>query len=264
MFAVGPISQVAVTDKQVDLSWVKASGGTGPYHYALYRSTTTGFTPGPGNLVKDNIADPATGPVTYSDTGLTPGTKYFYVVEAVDEGNGNATVDSTQLTIVTGPQSLDVNQFEMKPLVGTLTQAYNTNTIQGVIDSTQTGKLYAGQAVKQVAASTDEPGVNGMPSFVACDANSDECAGFLVRNMKDPFFVAGSVVEIARDGDVMRLFATADGDPGAQVQLDLNTVGGVKQVVGSSGACIVGHSLDPLTQGFLCRVVLTVPSFLRA
>jgi fibronectin type 3 domain-containing protein len=47
--------------------------------YNLYASTTSGFTPGPSNLIASNL----TG-LSYSNTGLLPSTTYYYAVEAVD------------------------------------------------------------------------------------------------------------------------------------------------------------------------------------
>lgn len=47
--------------------------------YNVFRSKTSGFTPSSSN----QIASGVTG-TSYSDTGLTPATTYYYVVEAVD------------------------------------------------------------------------------------------------------------------------------------------------------------------------------------
>src|ERR1700704_58931 len=55
-------------DKQVALSWTAAVGATG---YYAKRSTTAG---GPYTQL------PATAATNFTDTGLTNGTKYFYVV----------------------------------------------------------------------------------------------------------------------------------------------------------------------------------------
>ena len=67
------------------LSWAAATPTcAGPITYNVYRSTTPGFTPGPGN----RIANGVTGTI-YNDIGaLTNGTTYYYVVRAVDVSNG--------------------------------------------------------------------------------------------------------------------------------------------------------------------------------
>jgi len=52
--------------------------------YSVYRSVSSGFTPGPSNLI---VAD-LTG-TTYSDSdALVDGTTYYYVVRAKDLSNG--------------------------------------------------------------------------------------------------------------------------------------------------------------------------------
>ena len=67
------------------LSWAAASPlCDGPVTYNVYRSTSPGFTPGPGN----RIAQGVTG-TSYSDQGqVVEDTTYYYVVRAVDASNG--------------------------------------------------------------------------------------------------------------------------------------------------------------------------------
>jgi hypothetical protein len=72
----------------LDLSWGAAArqcGGAGSVTYAVYRSTASGFTPGPGNRIAVGLAD-----TSYSDSGgLVYATTYYYVVRATDTGNGS-------------------------------------------------------------------------------------------------------------------------------------------------------------------------------
>ncbi|MFL6263299.1 MAG: hypothetical protein ACJ76Y_26690 [Thermoanaerobaculia bacterium] len=68
------------------LSWAAATPAcAGPVTYNVYRSTTSGFTPGPGNRLASGI----TG-TSYGDTSgtLANGTSFYYVVRAVDVSNG--------------------------------------------------------------------------------------------------------------------------------------------------------------------------------
>jgi hypothetical protein len=68
------------------LSWAAAMPAcAGPVTYNVYRSTTSGFTPAPGNLLAGGV----TG-TSYSDTSgsLVSGTTFYYVVRAVDSSNG--------------------------------------------------------------------------------------------------------------------------------------------------------------------------------
>lgn len=97
----GAVSQVSVSQSgavssAVLLSGV-ATGGTGPYTYQWYMSTTSGFTPGGGNLV----AGATTAGANQSFTGLSPSTNYFFKVVATDTGNSNATIISSQLSVNT-------------------------------------------------------------------------------------------------------------------------------------------------------------------
>jgi fibronectin type 3 domain-containing protein len=67
----------SAADTKVTLSWTASSGATS---YNVYRGTTAGgesTTPVASNL---------TAGTTYTDTGLTDGTAYYYVVKAVNQG----------------------------------------------------------------------------------------------------------------------------------------------------------------------------------
>jgi len=76
----------AVSSSGIGLSW---SGVSAPANcvissYSVYGSTVSGFTPSSSNLIASGV----TG-TSYSNTGLTASTTYYYVVEAVD-GAGNS------------------------------------------------------------------------------------------------------------------------------------------------------------------------------
>ncbi len=65
---------------QLDLDW-NANPDPDIDHYDVHRSTVSGFTPGPSN----RIAQPTSN--SYSDTGLSSSTTYYYKVAAVDTSN---------------------------------------------------------------------------------------------------------------------------------------------------------------------------------
>lgn len=74
------VSSVAATSyNSLKITWTKVSGATG---YYLYRSTS----PSSGWKQIKNITSGST--VTYSDTGLTCGTKYYYTVRAYRTQSG--------------------------------------------------------------------------------------------------------------------------------------------------------------------------------
>jgi fibronectin type 3 domain-containing protein len=77
----GSLAATRISSSQINVSWNASTGS--PTGYKLYRGTTVGFTPGGSNL----IASP-TG-TTYSDTGLTANTTYYYKVAST-----NGTCDS--------------------------------------------------------------------------------------------------------------------------------------------------------------------------
>jgi hypothetical protein len=52
----GAITQTAVTDTTASLVVAAATGGTRPYTYQWYRSTTSGFSPGGGNIISGATA----------------------------------------------------------------------------------------------------------------------------------------------------------------------------------------------------------------
>jgi hypothetical protein len=62
--------------------------------YSVYGSTTSGFTPSSANLIASGV----TG-TSYSETGLSASTTYYYVVEAVDaDGSSSPSVQESATT----------------------------------------------------------------------------------------------------------------------------------------------------------------------
>lgn len=249
----GVLSQVSVSSNTDQLASTAASGGTGPYTQQWYRSTTTGFSPGGGNIIAGATA------LTLNDSGLIPNTTYYYKVVYTDTGNSNATVTATQLAVVTTAQALSPNQFNQTAVLGQLDLPYNYNTIAAEIDVTQSGTIYAGQAVKVIASA------GGIPKVVAIAANSDDVFGFINYDIKTVGFVAGSVCEISQAGNVMFLYASAAINRGTRVTVSIVSPGTVDPLVGSSGADIVGFAIGQASAaGNLIRIKLLNPSFQKA
>src|SRR5262249_28632823 len=69
----------------VQLAWAAATPLCGgPVTYNVYRSTSPGFLPSPQNRIATGVAG-----TTFADTSpLGNGVTYFYLVRAVDGGNG--------------------------------------------------------------------------------------------------------------------------------------------------------------------------------
>jgi choice-of-anchor B domain-containing protein len=74
-------------DRQISLTWTAVSGATG---YTVGRSTTSG---GPYTIVRTNNVG-----TSFTDTGLTNGTTYFYVVSATNAGGAGTASDQASAT----------------------------------------------------------------------------------------------------------------------------------------------------------------------
>ena len=77
------------SSSQINLSWTANPAADGVNHYNVYRGTTAGFTP------TTPIAQPTT--TSYSNTGLTASTTYYYKVAAVDAA-GNVGAPSSAVS----------------------------------------------------------------------------------------------------------------------------------------------------------------------
>ena len=84
----------AVSSSQINLSWNTVAPGC-PVTYNVFRSQTSGFTPGSGNQIASNL-----GNASFSDTGLSASTTYFYLVEAVDStGSSGPSNQASAMTL---------------------------------------------------------------------------------------------------------------------------------------------------------------------
>lgn len=244
----GTLSRVSVGQTSASLSSTVPTGGTTPYLYQWYRSTTSGFTPGTANALSGATLS------TLTNTGLIAATQYYYKVVYTDSNATALVVTSAQLGVATAIADQNQNQFAQTEILGKLDLALNFNTVSVEIDSSEAGTLKAGQAVKMVDSA------NGIPKVIACAANTDECLGFINYSVKDQSFVAGSRCEISMAGNCMYLFATGAIARGAKVTLDVSSVGGVQSAVTSDK--VVGWAFDKAaTGGVVIRVILTTPSF---
>jgi hypothetical protein len=86
------LTATATSSSAINLGWtaVTPPASCSITSYNIYGSTTNGFTPGSGNLISTLSSG-----TTYSDTGLSASTTYYFVVEAVD-AFGNSVGSSQQ------------------------------------------------------------------------------------------------------------------------------------------------------------------------
>jgi hypothetical protein len=94
------VTGTAASSSVINVSW---TADTAPANctissYNVYRSTISGFTPSSSTQVGTGITA-----TSFSDTGLTPSTTYFYIVEAVDAFGTSAA--SAQASAVTSASS---------------------------------------------------------------------------------------------------------------------------------------------------------------
>lgn len=134
------------------------------------------------------------------------------------------------------------NQFAQTPVLGQVDMTVNPNIKSAKIDPASTStKLQAGQFVKLVD-------VAGTEIIV------DECAvtakayGVIIYNPRKNIYAAGDTVEIACEGSVVYLEASAAIARGAKVQ---NTPAGptVQTLTSLATNCMVGICLDKPTAG---------------
>lgn len=249
----GVLTLVSVGSTVASLSSAVATAGTAPYTYQWYRSTTTGFSPGPTNIITGATS------LTLSDSALIPNTPYFYKVRATDSSSPAVTGDSAQLAVTTLATTLSQNQFAQGPVVGMVDMPYNYDTFSAQIDVSASTAVYTqGQAVKIVANT-----VGGVPRVIACNGITDNVFGFINYNIKNVNYGVGQMCEVSTSGNVMWLYATAAITQGARVCLDITSPGAV-QPTGAT-ATVVGYAIDgAAASGQLIRVRLMTPSFATA
>ena len=243
----GALSVVSLGSTSNSVLSAVATGGTGPYTYQWYRSLVAGFTQGPSNILVGATS------LALTDTGLIPGTQYYYGVIASDV---NAVAGSSAiLAALTTQPVLSPNQFNLVPFLGQTDLKFNGDTIAVEIDQSSAA-CFPGQGVTFVDS------VDGIPKVLAATANSDNAAGFINYDIKSKKFSPGDRCEISMSGNVMYLYATGAIARMAQVSLDITTVGGVRSAAGHTGDRIVGFAIDKaVTAGTLIRVKLITPSF---
>ena len=111
---------------QATLSWSASTDDVGVARYDVYRSTTSGFTPGSGT----RIAQPSS--TSYSDPGLIAGT-YYYKVQAEDAaGNVSGSSNEAQASVTGGSIAVSITSPTGGTLSGVQTVTATASAGQGV------------------------------------------------------------------------------------------------------------------------------------
>jgi hypothetical protein len=98
----GPTSLTAtpISNSQVQLNWTASTTNDTNIVYNIFRSTTSGTEHNISNTNMSNmIATGVTG-TSFTDVMLTPGTKYFYQVNATSQGSGESTLSNEAVATV--------------------------------------------------------------------------------------------------------------------------------------------------------------------
>lgn len=172
----GAVSQASATDTTINMASGAATGGTGPYTYQWYRSTTSNFAVGAGTLVSGATS------LTLADTSATPGVPYFYRMRATD--SLAATADSAQVAGV----------LKRAPLVigfigDSITAGYGLPAGQSPPDRIAgiLSKIYGDRAVTvvnmAVSGSKTSEWVSGSSNLIAAKAAFASAGVTLVHDM---------------------------------------------------------------------------------
>ena len=94
------LTATAASSNQINLSWTASQ--TSGVTYSVFRSTTSGFTPSASNQITSGLTS-----TTYSDTGLTAPTTYYYIVQAVNCAGGASSSQASAST--TGSTLLQID-----------------------------------------------------------------------------------------------------------------------------------------------------------
>jgi Carbohydrate binding module (family 6)/Fibronectin type III domain len=130
------LTAAAVSSSVIGLNWtaVTPPANCTISSYSVYRSTTSGFTPSSSNLIASGVTS-----TSYSSTGLTASTTYYYIVEAVDAaGNSPASAQASATTSASGegpfggtpaavPGTVQAENYD----TGGQGVAYNVTTVNG-------------------------------------------------------------------------------------------------------------------------------------
>jgi glucosylceramidase len=119
------LTATTASSSQINLSWTAST--TSGVTYSVFRSTASGFAPGSGNQVASGLSG-----TTYSNTGLSSGTTYYYLVEAVDSNGASgpsSQASATTAVIPSAPTSLTATAVSS----GQINLSWTASTTGGTI-----------------------------------------------------------------------------------------------------------------------------------
>jgi endoglucanase Acf2/predicted small secreted protein len=108
------LTATAASSSQINLSWHAST--TAGVTYNVHRGTTSGFAPSAANLIASGITA-----TTFSNTGLTASTTFFYVVTAVNGNGESAASNQASATTSAGATAVGNTLFVLAGATPTVT-----------------------------------------------------------------------------------------------------------------------------------------------
>jgi Malectin domain len=262
----------AISSSQINLSWTASTAGTAcSITYSVFRSTTSGFTAGSGNQIATGVTS-----TTYSDTGLTASTTYFYLVEGVDAVGSSAASNQANATTQSGggggSQLIAINSGgpAVSPFVadedftggGTIDHANTINTSK-VTNPAPAAVYQSGRDTTAVGPGTTfSYTIGGFTAGTSYLVRLHFCETFFAATGKRTFNVSINGTQVLTNFDI---FATAGGENIANIQQFTEAANASGQFVilftsEVNNALISGIEIDSITS---CSAP-TAPSGLTA
>jgi hypothetical protein len=161
--------------QRIDLKFGSATDNTEIAKYNVYRSTTSGFTPGASNLAGGARLN------FFKDGGLLPNTTYYYKVCAIDvKGNiGPATVQVSATTANTTLKPMTISQFSTawSGSLGSVSLTVVDKTSGAIIASAAIHGHFTYSAGKYVDTNTNSSGI--MSSSTESLSDTHGCVSFV-------------------------------------------------------------------------------------
>jgi fibronectin type 3 domain-containing protein len=137
---------------KVGLTWTAATGAAS---YTIYRSTSSGFTPGSGNLLASGVSG-----TSYTDTTTAGDTTYYYDIKAVDAAGASLAYGNISALSLSNDATLSDLSVSVGGQSGTLSPAFSSATTSYTVSlpwNSGTAMTVTGTAY-QAHASVSNPG----------------------------------------------------------------------------------------------------------
>jgi len=217
------LGATAISSSQINLSWTASTSSCSGITYNVFRSTTSGFAPSSSNQIASGVA-----PTTYSDTGLTASTIYYYLVEGTNSGGTSAASNQASATTSASSgscSSLCINSGgpAVSPFVadedftgGTTIDHANTINTSKVTNPAPAAVYQSGRDTTAVGPGTTFTyTIGGFTAGSSHTVRLHFCETYFTAAGKRTFNVSINGTQVLTDFDI---FATAGGQNIANIQ----------------------------------------------